>query len=113
MGLVALSILGQPSGGGATASAGVTSEEVEHAIREGVRFLKERQTADGSWPEVDARTRCGTTSLVTLALLTAGEKSDSPTIQQSLAFLRRLDPDQINSTYGVSLQTMVFGTAEP
>ena len=34
--------------------AGVTSEEVEHAIREGVRFLKERQAPDGSWADADA-----------------------------------------------------------
>ena len=27
----------------------VTSEQVEHAIREGVRFLKEKQAPDGSW----------------------------------------------------------------
>ncbi len=38
--------------GQAAARAGVTSEEVEHAIRNGVKFLKDRQRADGSWPEV-------------------------------------------------------------
>ena len=93
--------------------AGVTSEEVEQAIREGVRFLKERQRTDGSWTDADAAARTGTTSLVTLALLTAGEKPDSPVIQRALEFLRQFKPDQLNSTYAISLQTMVFAAAEP
>ena len=53
IGLVALPILGVPFDGAATVRAGITSEEVERAIRDGVRFLKERQLADGSWPEVE------------------------------------------------------------
>ncbi len=113
IGLVALPILGVPFDGAATVRAGITSEEVERAIRDGVRFLKERQQADGSWPEVEAQTHCGTTSLVTLALLTAGEKTDSRAIQGALGFLRQIGPDQIISTYGISLQTMVFAAAEP
>ena len=71
-----------------TAQAGVTSEEVEHAIRSGVKFLKERQRADGSWPDAAANAPTGSTSLVTLALLTAGETTDSPAIQKALTFLR-------------------------
>ena len=65
-----------------SASAAVTREEVERAIREGVRYLKDEQRADGSWADVDDEARTGTTSLVTLALLTAGEPADSPTIAQ-------------------------------
>ena len=95
------------------ALAGVTSEEVERAIRDGVRFLKERQGADGSWTDVDAAARTGTTSLATLALLTAGETPGSPTIGRALAFLRQFSPEQLNSTYGISLQTMVFAAAAP
>ena len=93
--------------------AGVTSEEVERAIREGVRFLKERQRPDGSWADVDRAARTGPTSLAALALLTAGEKPGSPHIQRALAFLRQFTPDQLNSTYAISLQTMVFAAAEP
>ena len=99
--------------GPAAARAGVTSEEVEHAIRNGVKFLKDRQRADGSWPEVAPNARTGPTSLVTLALLTAGEKVDSPTIQQALGFLRGFGPQQLNSTYAIGLQTMVYAAAEP
>jgi hypothetical protein len=54
-----------------TACAGITSEEVEKAIREGVRFLKDRQGPDGSWTDADGGARTGTTSLITIALLTA------------------------------------------
>src|SRR5262249_59483077 len=73
--------------------AGVTREEVERAIHDGVRYLKQQQREDGSWPDVEGDTKSGTTSLVTLALLTAGEKSDSPALRQALASLRRLGPN--------------------
>ncbi len=91
----------------------LSSQEVERAIRDGVRFLKERQRADGSWPDVDGRSQTGMTSLVTLALLTAEEKPDSPPIRKALEFLRGFGPNQIHSTYAIGLQTMVFATAEP
>jgi hypothetical protein len=113
IGMVAWSILSTPLGGCGTARAAVTSEDVERAIRRGIRFLKDHQHPDGSWPEVEGQTVCGTTALVTLALLTAGEPADSATIQRALEFLRQLGPGRINSTYGVALQTMVFAAAEP
>ncbi len=100
--------------GSATSRAGVTREEVERAIRDGVRFLKLQQRDDGSWPDVEGgEAKSGTTSLVTLALLTAGEKPDSPTIRKALGLLRRLGPDDLRSTYAIGLQTMVFAAAEP
>ena len=40
-------------------------------------------------------------------------KPGSPTIQRALEFLRQFRPDQLNSTYAISLQTMVFAAAEP
>jgi hypothetical protein len=91
----------------------VTSEEVEHAIREGVRYLKDKRAPDGSWTDVDGAARTGTTSLVALALMTAGEKPNSPFLQQTLEYLRQFNPDVLNSTYAVGLQTMVFAAAEP
>jgi hypothetical protein len=93
--------------------AAVTREEVERAIREGVRFLKHEQRRDGSWPDISGDTRTGTTSLATLALLTAGEKPESPNVHAALVFLRRFDPDQLNSTYAIALQTMLYAAAEP
>jgi Domain of unknown function (DUF4159) len=113
MGLVVLSLMGDLACGQAIARAGVTSEEVEQAIRHGVKFLKERQRADGSWPDAAQNAPTGSTSLVALALLTAGEQPDSPTIERALTFLRRHAPHQLNSTYAIGLQTMVYAAADP
>ncbi len=99
--------------GPACVRGGVTSEQVERAIREGVRYLKDRQQPDGSWTEAEAQVKTGTTSLVTLALLTAGEKPDSPTIQRALEYLRGYGPQQLHNTYAIGLQTMVYAAAEP
>ena len=93
--------------------AAVSREEVERAIREGVRFLKQEQRADGSWADVYGDARTGTTSLVTLALLTAGEPPGSPTVRKALDYLRGFGPEQLNSTYAIALQTMVYAAAEP
>src|SRR5262249_39398927 len=71
-------------------------ERVGRAIREGVRFLKTQQRPDGSWPEVDASAKSGTTSLATLALLEAGEDPDSWAIRRALQFLRGFRPDDLN-----------------
>jgi hypothetical protein len=91
----------------------VTREQVETAIRNGVSFLKSSQRADGSWVDADNEAHTGTTSLVTLALLTAGEPVSSPTVTRALRYLRNFTPEQLKSTYAVSLQTMVFSSATP
>ena len=93
--------------------AAVTRDEVERAIRDGVRYLKQEQRGDGMWADVHGDARTGTTSLVTLALLTAGEKPDSPTVRKAIDYLRTFGPDQLNSTYAIALQTMVYAAAEP
>jgi hypothetical protein len=87
--------------------------DAEQAIHDGVRFLKQRQRADGSWPDADSESHTGTTSLVTLALLSAGEPASAPQIVHALEFLRNFGPEQLKSTYAVALQTMVFAAAEP
>ncbi len=101
---------------GATAPAcrgDVTPEEVERAIRDGVKYLIKRQNDNGSWPDSDARAHAGTTGLAALALLTAGEKADSVPVSRALTFLQQFRPTDLNSTYSVSLQTMVFAQADP
>ena len=99
--------------GGGRCSANVTREEVERAIREGVRYLKSQQRADGSWSDVENEAKTGTTSLITLALLTAGEKVESPTIHRALDYLHGYGPSDLKSTYAIALQTMVFAAAQP
>jgi len=94
-------------------SAQVTREQVEQAIRSGGKDLISRQNDNGSWPDADMHANTGTTSLVALALLTAGEKADSPAVSKALDYLQRFTAAQLNSTYAVSLQTMVFAAADP
>jgi hypothetical protein len=97
----------------APAEGAVTREEVERAIRDGVRYLKQQQRADGSWEEIDIEAKKGTTALVTLALMTAGEPVNSPAISRALDYLRNFAPEDLKSVYAVSLQTMVFAAAQP
>jgi hypothetical protein len=113
IGLVVLTLCFGPDVGRGRARGGVTSEQVERAIREGVGFLKKQQRRDGSWPEIEEKANTGTTSLVTLALLTAGEPRDSPTIRAALDYLRNFGPDQLRNTYSISLQTMAFAAGDP
>jgi RNA polymerase sigma factor (sigma-70 family) len=87
--------------------------ELDAAIQPGARFLKQKQRADGSWFNVDSEAPTGTTSLVTLALLAASEPPDAPTITRAVEFLRRSRPEQLKSTYAISLQTMVFAAVDP
>jgi WD40 repeat protein len=91
----------------------LVSQEAERAILDGVRFLKQEQQPDGSWEDANKQALTGTTSLVTLALLTAGERPDSPAVRKALDFLRHWGPEQLRSTYAIALQTMVFAAAEP
>jgi hypothetical protein len=96
--------------------AAVTREEVDKAIRDAVRFLKGQQRNDGSWSDIEIEARTGMTSLVTLALMTAGETAaNSKAIRDSLEYLRHSNPEELRSTYAISLQTMVFANenAEP
>jgi hypothetical protein len=100
-------------GSRAACQAAVTREEVERAIREGVRFLKGLQRPDGSWSDVENEAKTGTTSLITLALLTAGERPDSQVVRRAIDYLRGFGPNDLHSTYAIALQTMVFAAAEP
>src|SRR5262249_8523465 len=38
----------------------VTREDVERAIRDGMRFLKQEQLADGSWADTNPQAKTGT-----------------------------------------------------
>jgi RNA polymerase sigma factor (sigma-70 family) len=104
---------GNPIAAGPERRRSELGEQVERAIRDGIRFLKLQQQPDGSWADIDQESKTGMTSLVTLALLSAGEKPSSPSLRPALEYLRRFGPDVLNSTYAISLQTQVFAAAEP
>ncbi|MBL9093073.1 MAG: DUF4159 domain-containing protein [Planctomycetaceae bacterium] len=89
--------------------AEVTAEQVNRAISEAIGFLQRQQRPDGSWDDHLTITG-GTTSLCTLALLTAGVPVDDPGMQKALNYLRKLEP---RWNYVIALQTMVFAMAEP
>ncbi len=85
------------AGVGATASA-ATPEQIEEAIQKGVKFLYSRQNPQGNWEQVQAHPGGtsgadqgqwgGRTSLVTYALLAAGEKPLNENIVKATAWLR-------------------------
>ena len=91
----------------------VFENQVDHAIRGGVQYLKGMQRPDGSWSDVGNEAKTGTTSLSTLALLSAGEKLESPTIQRALDYLDVYSASNLKSTYAIALQTMVFAATQP
>jgi len=95
------------------ARAEVTREAVERAIRDGVAHLKRTQKPDGSWVEAENRSKIGTTTLVTLTLLTAGEPANEPHVAQALDYIGRFTAKELDYTYSVALQTMVFAAADP
>lgn len=112
--LVGTVLLALVAGMAAPVTAEVTREEVEKAIREGIRYLRGQQRNDGSWADYDANeSHTGVTSLVTMALLTAGESPKSEHMSKALDYLRQFGPADLNNTYAVALQTMVFAAADP
>ena len=93
------------------ARAEVTAQQVRDALNSAVAFLKDRQNqVDGSWGDPPGQPG-GLTSLVTLALISAGEEPSSPAIQKALGYLEALGNPKM--TYATSLQTMVFCAADP
>src|ERR1700694_4066103 len=86
-------------------------DRVRRAINRGEQFLRDQEDHKGHW-ELDGGLATqrpgGETSLVLLALLNAGVKSDDPIIERGLKYLRTVQP---HDTYAVGLQTMVFAAA--
>jgi len=106
VGILASSLPPRPAR--AAAPAGVTREEVEQAIKVGVRYLLKAQKGDGSWG-----TSSGESALVTLALLTAGESPESEPILRGIRYLLDHRPAPQQATYAISLTTMVLSAADP
>jgi len=112
--LASLHLLARRSRGRAIQTP-LTSERVQRAIREGISYLKAQQRPDGSWPNpnVHHQHTVGPTSLVVHALLMAGESPGSPHVVSALKFLENFSPEEIDGSYSVGLQTMVFAEVDP
>ncbi len=86
------------------------AEKVRQSIRDGVKYLRD-QGKDGNW-ETEVSSKLfpgGWTALAVLALLNAiDEPLKDPVVMSGIRTLREL---KANSTYTVSLQTMVFAQA--
>lgn len=106
-------LLSCPPGLVTPATAQVTSDEVEQAIADAIRFLKSQQNADGSWRDADSRVHQGTSALATLALLTAGVPADDEHVARALRNLEQYKAEDLGMTYSVALQTMAFAQADP
>ncbi len=88
----------------------LTSQRVEQGIQLATRFLLSRQLEDGGWPEYNVVWPDGVSNLAALALLNSGLPPDKPELAKALQFLSRRE---LERTYTVSLQTMVFCAANP
>ena len=93
------------------ARAEISADEVRRAIHDGVTFLLRQQPIDGTWPEFHNQAG-GETSLCLLALLNAGvDPDDEQDATRRSGKLRSMN--DLPTTYGRSLQTMVFCRADP
>ncbi len=87
----------------------VSPESVQKSIDRSVNFLLSSQKDDGGWDDVNDYPG-GVTSLVVLALLTAGLPPDHPKVANALNYSRQRVPKK---TYTVALQSMAFCAANP
>jgi hypothetical protein len=88
------------------------ADRVHKSIKAGVKYLFERQLANGSWEvgqEATLRDEGGLTALATLAVLNAGvPDADRPKLERALTYLRNL---KVDSVYARALQTMALAEA--
>ena len=111
-GLVMLAIIGQTglrTGLAQVAKEALTADKVRKAIKRGVDNLKKSQKADGTWSGVSGY-EGGSTALIALALLNAGENPSSPQIQKSIKIIQAIPRSK---TYEVSLRVMALSAADP
>jgi hypothetical protein len=87
----------------------ISAADVEQSIERGIKYIKEQQQADGTWPDRPGYAG-GLTPLCTLALLNAGCDVEDDAVKRALTYLRGF---RSNATYTTSLQTMVFCAARP
>jgi hypothetical protein len=78
--------------------------DVDRAINRAVAYLKKSQGTDGYWTGEADRDH-GQTALVTLALLSAGESSQSPAV---LRAVEKLKKTEMETTYARALRAAVY-----
>ena len=88
----------------------LSAEAVRAAIQHGVQYLKSQQAADGSW--LRYRSQGDTTVLCTLALLNSEEDPKSPELRKAIQYILAI-PEDVLTTYVVSLRIMVLAAADP
>lgn len=98
------------AGGTNARGQAIDAAQVERGIEQAVRFLLGGQQADGGWPEYNPQYPRGVSSLVTLALLTAGMDPEHASMTRAM---RYVDAQELERTYTVSLQTMCYCAANP
>ena len=87
------------------------SADADRAIRKAVKFLISRQNANGSWAVAEEREAflTGTTALVALSLLSAGESHQSPPLVKAVKFLKATHPEKSSrAVYSVALRAAVY-----
>ena len=89
----------------------VSAEAVRQSVAQGVRFLKDQRSRNGSWAKL---TQIGdVTALATLALLNAGEDPNSPLIKGSLDYIDSEMHEEVLTTYSAGLKIMALAMADP
>ena len=88
-------------------------QQVDQAIRRGVAFLKSQQRPGGSWTDVEKDARTGMTSLVVLWRCSPPARNPIHRRSKGARIPAGLWPEGFDSTYAISLQTMVYAAAEP
>src|SRR5262249_29547547 len=94
-------------------------KRVAMAVDKGIRFLKNRQTADGSWrpPSDNNAYEVGYTALPALTLLESGVSTQDEVIKKAAAYIRKVASAPVNDrdptlprgtsmTYDLSLATL-------
>ncbi len=89
-------------------------ERIMRSLRDGVDFLKRRQSGNGSWTTIgdESTYKYGITSLAILALINSDVPVDSEPVQRGLAFLRSAPTTQPVFVYEASLMVMAFCAAD-
>ena len=106
--LIACCCFSKTSWAQASAKKPLSAEQVRKAIKRGVDNLKKSQRPNGSWVAVDGYPG-GSTALITLAMLNAGEKPNSRQIEKSLKLI--LEFKRIK-TYEVALRVLALSAAD-